>query len=193
MYDDAAELREAERQIASTIHKLNEVIKTLEGKNAPERYRSQITLARRRVAAFTLAERLVARERRDLERKKRKEGDTDMKIEPVSGTTAVVRGEGPLVSTPQEAMNLIASARYETGCQALILPKEALSEDFFRLSSGLAGEILQKFVNYGMKLAIVGDFSHYTSKPLRDFIRESNRGSAVFFVGTEQEALEKLA
>ena len=68
-----------------------------------------------------------------------------------------------------------------------------MSEDFFILSSGLAGEVLQKFVNYGMKVAIVGDYSRYTSKPLQDFIRESNRGKTVFFVSSESEALEKLA
>ena len=116
-----------------------------------------------------------------------------MNIEKLTETTAAVRTEEILVSTPQEAMDLIASARYETGCQALILPKAALHEDFFRLSTGLAGEVLQKFVNYDMKLAIVGDFSHYTSKPLQDFIRESNRGKTVFFLPTEPAALEKLS
>ncbi len=115
-----------------------------------------------------------------------------MKIEKINPTTAVVRERAVIVSTPQEAMDLIATARYETGCEALILPKEALHEDFFRLGTGLAGEVLQKFVNYGMKVAVVGDFSHYTSKPLQDFIRESNRGKTVFFVSTEAEALEKL-
>ena len=116
-----------------------------------------------------------------------------MNIEKRTETTAAVRTGETLISTPQEAMDLIASARYETGCRALILPKATLHEDFFHLSTGLAGEVLQKFVNYDMKLAIVGDFSHYTSKPLQDFIRESNRGKTVFFVPTEPEALQKLS
>ena len=76
---------------------------------------------------------------------------------------AAVRGNELLLSSPQDALDLIATARYETGCEALILPKEIVSEDFFILSSGLAGEVLQKFVNYSMKVAIVGDFSRYTS------------------------------
>ncbi len=42
------------------------------------------------------------------------------------------------------------------------------------------------------KLAIIGDFSGYTSKPLKDFIYESNNGKDVFFVGSEQEAVERL-
>ena len=51
---------------------------------------------------------------------------------------------------------------------------------------------MQKFVNYQLKIAILGDYSGYTSKPLRDFIYESNNGGHVFFVGTEAEAIEKL-
>ena len=116
-----------------------------------------------------------------------------MTFEKITTSVTALRAWESPVSSPSEGMELIASARYETGCDALILPKEALSEDFFRLSTGLAGEVLQKFVNYGMKLAIVGDFSHYTSKPLQDFIRESNRGSDFFFTPTRQEAIDRLS
>lgn len=56
------DLLEAKRQIDSTVHKLKEVVKTLEAKEDPERYKSQITLARRRVAAFTLASELIEKE-----------------------------------------------------------------------------------------------------------------------------------
>lgn len=115
-----------------------------------------------------------------------------MHIEKWNEKIAIMRGTETVISTSQEAMEVIAAARYETGCEALVLPKAALAEDFFRLSTGLAGEVLQKFTNYQMKLAIVGDFSRYTSKPLQDFIRESNRGKTVFFLSTEEEAVEKL-
>ncbi|HIX69433.1 MAG TPA: hypothetical protein IAA27_01735 [Candidatus Enterococcus stercoravium] len=53
-YSETA-LNEAKRQIASTVHKLKETVKTLEAKEQPQRYRSQITLAKRRIVAFTLA------------------------------------------------------------------------------------------------------------------------------------------
>ena len=115
-----------------------------------------------------------------------------MNFEKLTDTIAILRTWETPVAQSGDAMDLIATARYETGCEALILPKGSLHEDFFRLSTGLAGEVLQKFVNYGMRVAIVGDFSHYTSKPLQDFIRESNRGRTVFFAGTEAEAMEKL-
>lgn len=53
------ELREAKRQIDSTLHKLRETVKTLEGKENPSRYKSQITLAKRRIKAFTIAVELI--------------------------------------------------------------------------------------------------------------------------------------
>lgn len=56
------ELTEARRQIASTLHKLREVVKTLKEKENPARYRSQITLAKRRIEAFTIANALIERE-----------------------------------------------------------------------------------------------------------------------------------
>lgn len=53
------ELTEAKRQIDSTLHKLRETIKTLEAKENPQRYKSQLTLARRRVTAFEIANDLI--------------------------------------------------------------------------------------------------------------------------------------
>ena len=72
------------------------------------------------------------------------------------------------------------------------MSKEAVAEDFFILRTRLAGDILQKFINYKMKIAIYGDYSNYTSKTLRDFIYESNAGRDVFFVATREEALDRL-
>lgn len=61
------QLAEAERQIESTLHKLRQVVKTLEAKADPERYKSQLTLARRRIEAFTIAVDLIRRERETTE------------------------------------------------------------------------------------------------------------------------------
>lgn len=56
------ELREAKRQIDSALHKLREVVKTFEQKENSKRYQSQITLAKRRIHAFTIANELIERE-----------------------------------------------------------------------------------------------------------------------------------
>lgn len=108
-------------------------------------------------------------------------------------TIAIIESEEVLITNVQSALDLMATVRYETDTDHMILPKAALDERFFVLSSGLAGDILQKFVNYQMKVAIYGDFSGYTSKPLKDFIYESNNGKHVFFLGSEAEAIEKLS
>lgn len=106
---------------------------------------------------------------------------------------AVVQDDGLLIQDAQSALDLIATTGYEAQANRIVLYKQALSEDFFRLGTGLAGEVLQKFVNYGVKLAVIGDFSGYASKPLQDFIRESNRGRDIFFVPDEETAVARLA
>lgn len=83
--------------------------------------------------------------------------------------------------------------KYETQTNLIAIDKNAVCEDFFILSTRLAGEILQKFINYQAKIAIFGDYSKYTSKPLKDFIYESNKGKDIFLVGDKDEAVEKLA
>ena len=52
--------------------------------------------------------------------------------------------------------------------------------------------ILQKFVTYQMRIAIIGDFSVYSSKSLRDFIYESNKGQHIFFLSDERQAIDQL-
>ena len=59
--------------------------------------------------------------------------------------------------------------------------------------NGIAGEILQKFSNYRVQLAIVGNFSKYSGKSLHDFIYESNKGGQIHFVNSVSEALVKLS
>jgi len=56
------ELLEAVGQIDSTLHKLRETVKTLQSKENPGRYQSQITLAQRRIQAFEIANGLIRKE-----------------------------------------------------------------------------------------------------------------------------------
>jgi hypothetical protein len=97
-----------------------------------------------------------------------------------------------LISNPQEMLDVMAEEGYN-GCIGIIMYDNNLHKDFFDLKTGLAGEILQKFSNYRMKLAIVGDFSHFKSKSLRDLIKECNTGGTICFVDTLDEALTKLS
>ena len=108
-------------------------------------------------------------------------------------TIAVVSDDNQVITDVDSALDLLMSAKYDAGTKYIVVDKKSVIEDFFVLSSGLAGEILQKYINYDGKIAIYGDYSHYTSKPLKDFIYESNKGRDVFFVATKEEAIQKLA
>ena len=114
------------------------------------------------------------------------------KIEKNGTICAVVRSDEVVVTDPQSALDLLMTAKYDVGTKNIVIDKRGIKDDFFILSSGFAGEILQKYVNYGGRIAIYGDYSHYTSKPLHDFIYESNKGHDVFFVATEDEAIKCL-
>jgi hypothetical protein len=93
------------------------------------------------------------------------------------------------IRSAQDALDVMANAP----ARAIVVPKELLDPVFFDLSTGLAGEILQKFSNYSVKLGVVGDFSRLASTSLRDFIYECNTGNSVVFVGSIEKAVEKLS
>lgn len=108
-------------------------------------------------------------------------------------TIAYVTSADLLITDSSSALDLMAAVQYETDSTRIILNKDSICEDFFRLSTCLAGEILQKYMNYGIKLAIIGEYSGYTSKPLQDFIYESNHGRDLFFVPTLDSAVACLS
>jgi hypothetical protein len=96
-----------------------------------------------------------------------------------------------IISKIEDAFNLMADIYYQ-GFEAIILYEATITPAFFDLKTGIAGEVLQKFSNYRMRLAIVGDFSAYPGKSFRDFVFESNKNKQINFVGSLEEALERL-
>jgi hypothetical protein len=96
-----------------------------------------------------------------------------------------------IINTAEEILDIMVNAGYN-GCTGIILHSDNLNQDFFDLKTGLAGEILQKFSNYRMRLSIIGDFSDVRSKSLRDFIRESNIRGTISFTSSLDEAISKL-
>ncbi|KRE58364.1 DUF4180 domain-containing protein [Paenibacillus sp. Soil750] len=105
---------------------------------------------------------------------------------------AIVESTDILISNVQDALDLMASVQYLTGCDKFIINQWNLTEDFFELKTKLAGDVLQKYTNYHMKMAVIGEFDQYDSKSLRDFIYECNHGKQFFFVADEQAALDAL-
>ncbi len=105
---------------------------------------------------------------------------------------AEVISDETIISTAEDGLDLLGNLYYQ-GFDSIVLYENNVTPDFFDLKNGIAGEILQKFSTYRVKLAIVGDFSKYSSKSLTDFIYESNRGKHINFVNSTTEALKILS
>ncbi|WP_095206135.1 DUF4180 domain-containing protein [Paenibacillus sp. O199] len=109
-----------------------------------------------------------------------------------SSKVAIIESNDVVINNVQDALDLMASVNYTDDAHKILIDKSNLTEDFFELKTKLAGDILQKYVNYQVKLAIVGDFDGYNSKSLRDFIYECNHGKHVLFLKNKEEALQAL-
>lgn len=105
---------------------------------------------------------------------------------------AEVISDETIISTAEDGLDLLGNLYYQ-GFDSIVLYENNVTPDFFDLKNGIAGEILQKFSTYRVKLAIVGDFSKYSSKSLTDFIYESNRGKHINFVNSTTEAIKILS
>ena len=101
--------------------------------------------------------------------------------------------EGTPISTDADAADLVGDA-WAHHAELVAVPVERLDPAFFDLSTGVAGEITQKLVNYRLRLAIVGDIAEHVeaSPALRDYVWESNRGTQVWFVADDAALEAKL-
>ena len=92
----------------------------------------------------------------------------------------------------QDAVDLLGNLYFQ-GINKVILYEKNIAKDFFDLKTKLAGEILQKFSNYRVRLIIVGNFENIKGKSLNDFIFESNNGRQVNFLKSREEAIERIS
>jgi hypothetical protein len=118
-----------------------------------------------------------------------------MRIDDSSGIRVLhLAEEGEPISTPDDASDLVGSA-WSHQASVIAVPVERLDPEFFRLRSGMAGELTQKLVNYRLRLAVVGDIAEQVAKSetFRDFVWESNRGEHIWFVPDQTALDEKLA
>jgi hypothetical protein len=101
---------------------------------------------------------------------------------------------GPPIASDRDALDVIGDA-YAQRPDWIALPAERCGEAFFQLHTRILGEFAQKLVNYGLRLAIVGDVSAHAaaSGALRDFVREANRGRQIWFVADLAELAQRLA
>lgn len=105
---------------------------------------------------------------------------------------AEVISEVNIINKIEDGLELLGNLYYQ-GFDKIVIHEKDIIPDFFDLKNGMAGEILQKFSTYRVRLAIVGDFSKYPGKSLTNFIYESNKGKHINFVASLPEALKILS
>ena len=105
----------------------------------------------------------------------------------------VCADDGPPVGI-DTVLDLVGDA-FGQGADWVAVPVARLDPQFFRLRSGVAGEVVQKLTNYRLRLAVLGDVSAHTaaSDALRDWVREADRGHMVWFVADTEELAGRLA
>ena len=101
--------------------------------------------------------------------------------------------EGPVVDDEQSALDVIGDA-FGAEASVVAVPVARLGPEFFRLASGVAGAVVQKFVNYRLRLVVVGDLGRHGSAegPLADWIREANGSRELWFVADDAELTRRL-
>ncbi len=104
---------------------------------------------------------------------------------------AEVTSEKIIINSVKDGQEFLGNLYYQN-FDNIIINKKHITEDFFELRNGIAGEILQKLSNLRVQLIIVGDFSE-CKKIFHDFIYESNKGKLINFVSTSSEALKMLS
>ncbi|MBN9388055.1 MAG: DUF4180 domain-containing protein [Chloroflexi bacterium] len=101
--------------------------------------------------------------------------------------------EGPKIKSESDAADLMGEM-LGSGAEWIVIPVVRLTEDFFELKTGVAGHLVQKFVTYKRKLAVLGDVSQFTStsRSFRDFVYETNKGQQIWFLPDMEEFARRL-
>lgn len=117
----------------------------------------------------------------------------DIEIHIINGTKiSEIISDAVIIKTSEDGLDLLGNLYYQE-VDKVILHHKNITPAFFNLKSGIAGELLQKFSNYRVRLAIVGDFTAYPGKSIRDFIYESNKKGQINFVNSTADALNVLS
>lgn len=108
-----------------------------------------------------------------------------------SSRIAEVISDNIIIQSIEDGADLMGHLYYQDFGKVILYEKN-ICPDFFDLRTGMAGDILQKFSNYRIRLAIIGNFKKYESQSLRDFIFESNKGRQINFIDDLSAALEHM-
>ena len=91
------------------------------------------------------------------------------------------------IQKPGDIIELVGA-----GVGRAILLDGQFAADFFDLSTGLAGEVVQKCVNYGIRVAVITTTLAERSTHFRQFAQESTRHGRFVFASSMDEALARI-
>ncbi|MBO9707682.1 MAG: DUF4180 domain-containing protein [Caulobacter sp.] len=116
-------------------------------------------------------------------------------LEIINGVRVLACGEDGALLDGEGAASDFLGAAWSQEAEWLAIPLSRLGPGFLDLKTRIAGGVIQKFTNYRVKVAFVGDVMPLTqaSNSLRDFVYESNKGAAVWFVRDQAELATRLA
>ncbi len=101
------------------------------------------------------------------------------------GEVSVITTQEAVINEPLDVLEILYGAQSTD----VVLYVRNFDPAFFDLSTRMLGELLQKCVNYRVRLAIVGAFDELPSKALHEFIRETNRYGDYPFTASLEDAL----
>ncbi|MEW9307387.1 MULTISPECIES: DUF4180 domain-containing protein [Labrys] len=116
------------------------------------------------------------------------------RVEEIRGIRVLICAEDGKKLAGEGDINGFLGKAWEQEATMVAIPVARLVDDFFRLRTRLAGAVVQKFVNYRLRLAVIGDISAWVaeSDALRDFVREANRGRDICFAADLAELRSRL-
>lgn len=120
--------------------------------------------------------------------------EAQVAVENVGDVRLLVYPEtGPVLPGESGALQVLGEA-FGAKADWVAVPADRLGPDFFRLRTGIAGRVAQKFAQYRVGLAVVGDITAHVaaSTALRDLVRECERGSTFWFVPHLDELRARL-
>jgi len=118
---------------------------------------------------------------------------TMIDVKPVEGLDiAVVNADDVLLKDEDTANQLFVSIKTQGGTSLIAINQEAFPTKFWDPTTGFPGRVLDRLIQNGMKMAVVGDFNAYADGPFLDFMAEANNGFNLFFVADEDTAAARL-
>ena len=105
---------------------------------------------------------------------------------------AEVNSEDLIINSVEDGSDLLGNLYY-SDYDGIIIHEKNINSNFYDLKTGFAGEILQKFSNFRVRLVVIGNFDKYESASFKQFILESNKGKQVNFLSSLPEALKQLS